>query len=121
MSAALAKTRITEEPELRRTFAQRFSIEATRPGAAEIAALASVLPRGTQVYLSAVPRMDDAELVVAAVAVRKAGLEPVAHIAARRIESAGQLTELLKGLAGEAGTRQLLVIGGDVDASGLFE
>ena len=122
MPATLAKPRVTETetPHLRRSFAQRFSIEATRPGAAEIAALASVLPSGTQVYLSAVPRMDDAELVGAAIALRKAGFEPVAHIAARRIASAGQLTELLKRLAGEAGARQLLVIGGDIDASGPY-
>ena len=50
----------------------------------------------------------------------KPDFEPVAHIAARRIASAGQLTELLKRLAGEAGTRQLLVIGGDIDASGPY-
>ena len=50
----------------------------------------------------------------------KPDFEPVAHIAARRIASAGQLTELLKRLAGEAGMRQLLVIGGDIDASGPY-
>ena len=101
-------------------FARRFSIEATRPSAAEIAALAAVLPPGTPVYLSAVPTHERAELVGAAAALRKAGLEPVAHIAARRIASAGQLPDLLQGLAGEAGMRQLLVIGGDVDASGPY-
>jgi methylenetetrahydrofolate reductase (NADPH) len=122
MPATLAKPRATEAeaPEMRRAFAQRFSIEATRPGAAEIAALASVLPPGTQVYLSAVPRMELAELVSAAAALRKAGLEPVAHLAARRIASAGQLAELLKGLTGEAAMRHLLVIGGDLEAGGPY-
>lgn len=122
MAARLASafSEQADAPDKRLTFAQRFSIEATRPGAAEIAGLASVLPAGTQVYLSAVPKADSAETIAAAAGLAKAGLEPVVHIAARRIESTGQLTELLKGLAGEAGTRQLLVIGGDIEASGPF-
>ena len=102
------------------TFARRFSIEATRPSAAEIVALAELLAPGARVYLSAVPNLAASELVTAAAALRQAGLEPVAHIAARRFASAGQLHELLKGLRGEADMRRLLVIGGDVEASGPF-
>lgn len=122
MAASLAKARVTEAeaPDLRRAFAQRFSIEATRPGAAEIAALATTLPTGTQVYLSAVPKADSAETIAAAAGLAKAGLEPVVHIAARRIASADQLTDLLKGLTGEAGLRRLLVIGGDLETSGPY-
>jgi methylenetetrahydrofolate reductase (NADPH) len=101
-------------------FASRFTIEATRPSSAEIAKLAAILPKATAVYLSAVPGIDANELIAAAVALRKAGLEPVAHIAARRLASAGHLADLLKGLCGEAGMRQLLIIGGDVEASGPF-
>jgi methylenetetrahydrofolate reductase (NADPH) len=101
-------------------FASRFTIEATRPSSAEIAKLAAVLPKATPVYLSAVPNLDASELIAAAVGLRKAGLEPVVHIAARRMTSADHLAELLKSLAGEAGTRQLLIIGGDVEASGPF-
>lgn len=101
-------------------FAARFSIEATRPGEAEIAALAGVLTPGTAVYLSSVPSIDPVELITAATRVRNAGLEPIAHIAARRLASAGQLSDLLKGLRSEAGMRQLLVIGGDTEASGPF-
>jgi methylenetetrahydrofolate reductase (NADPH) len=51
---------------------------------------------------------------------RKAGLEPVVHIAARRLPDAGYLQELLAGLRGEADVRRLLVIGGDVDAAGPY-
>lgn len=120
--SAPANAIVTEAraPDFRTAFARHFSIEATRPGAAEIAALASVLAPGTRVYLSAVARMANAELVAAAAALRKAGLEPVAHIAARRIVSAERLGELLKGLTGEAGMRQVLIIGGDVESSGPF-
>jgi methylenetetrahydrofolate reductase (NADPH) len=101
-------------------FARRFSLEATRPRAAEIAALAGILPPGTPVYLTAVPTTDAHELVTAAAGLRKAGLEPVVHVAARRLPSAGALQELLAGLRGEADLRRLLVIGGDVDESGPY-
>jgi methylenetetrahydrofolate reductase (NADPH) len=101
-------------------FARRFSLEATRPSSAEVAALADILPRGTPLYLTAVPTQDRHELVTAAAAVRKAGLEPVAHIAARRIAGATLLQELLVRLHGEADMRRLLLIGGDVDTPGVF-
>ena len=102
------------------TFARRFSLEATRPNAAEITALADIVPRGTSLYLTAVPTQSIRELVTAAAAVRKAGIEPIAHVAARRLASTNALQELLAGLRGEADMRRLLVIGGDVDAPGAF-
>jgi methylenetetrahydrofolate reductase (NADPH) len=101
-------------------FAQRFSLEATRPSAAEIAELAAILPPGTEIYVTAVPTVGPAELIAIAASLRKAGLEPVAHIAARRLPSAEALQYVLSGLAGDAGVRRLLVIGGDVDAAGPF-
>jgi methylenetetrahydrofolate reductase (NADPH) len=101
-------------------FAQRFSLEATRPGAAEIAALAGVLPTGTPLYLTAVSKQDAPELADAAAASRKAGFEPVPHLAARRLESAAALQDLLARMRGEADIRRLLLIGGDVDTPGAF-
>lgn len=105
---------------MRAGFAGQFSLEATRPHAAEIAALADLLPAGTPVYFSAVPTVTPHELVAAAALLRKAGLEPVVHIAARRIVSADDLRDLLSGLREQADVRRLLVIGGDVDAAGPF-
>src|SRR5664280_1663572 len=102
------------------SFARSFSIEATRPNAAEIAALADLLPVGTPVYFSAVPTFEPPELIAAAALLRKSGLEPVVHIAARRIRAAADLQDLLKSLRGEADVRRLLVIGGDVNTSGPF-
>ena len=101
-------------------FAQQFSLEATRPNADEIVALAEVLPRGTPVYFSAVPTITPQELIGGAALLRKSGLEPVIHIAARRIHSAAELADLVAGLRGEADVRHLLVIGGDVDPTGPF-
>ena len=101
-------------------FARRFSIEATRPDAAEIATLARILQAGTEVYFTAVPTVGPHEVIAAAVNLRKAGLEPVVHIAARRQASANDLQELLARLHGEAQVRRLLVIGGDADTAGPF-
>ena len=101
-------------------FTQQFSLEVTRPNADEIAALGQILPAATPVYFSAVPTIQPHELVADAALLRKAGLEPVVHIAARRLASAELLQDLLKRLTGEADVRRLLVIGGDVDATGPF-
>jgi methylenetetrahydrofolate reductase (NADH) len=101
-------------------FAQNFSMEATRPNAAEIETVAAIVPKATPVYFSAVPTITPAELVGAAAALRKAGLEPVVHIAARRITAAADLQNLLLHLRGEADVRRLLVIGSDVDTAGPF-
>ena len=101
-------------------FAGHFSLEATRPTAAEIAALADIVPPATPIYFSAVPTITRQEVTTAAALLRKAGLEPIIHIAARRLAGAADLQELLSGLRGDADVRRLLVIGGDVDTPGAF-
>lgn len=100
--------------------ARRFSIETTRPKPAEIEAVAQRVPAGTEIYITAVPTQTEDELVAAAHNVRRAGLEPVVHVAARRLPSLEMLTECLSRLNGEADVRRLLVIGGDVEPVGPF-
>ena len=53
-------------------FMTGFSVEATRPSDADIAALA-VLKRGTRVYVSAVPGRPADEAISAAIRLRAAG------------------------------------------------
>jgi methylenetetrahydrofolate reductase (NADPH) len=96
-----------------------FSIEATRPSAADIAAL-SALRRGTRVYLSAVPNRPADEGLSAAVHIRAAGLEPVPHVAARNFSSLEALDTFLARLHGEAGVETVLVIAGDRAECGPF-
>ncbi len=96
-----------------------FSIEATRPSDADIAALA-VLKRGTRIYLSAVPNRPAAESVAAAVRVRAAGLEPVPHVAVRNFESVEALDDFIARLNGEAAVESILVIAGDRSDCGPF-
>jgi methylenetetrahydrofolate reductase (NADPH) len=96
-----------------------FSIEATRPSPADIAAL-TVLERGTRVYLSAVPNRPADEAVAAAIQVRAGGLEPVPHVAVRNFASEGALDDFLARLNGEAGVDSVLVIAGDRSECGPF-
>lgn len=100
-------------------FMAGFSIEATRPSAADIAALA-VLEPGTRVYLSAIPNRPADESVATAVQVRAAGLEPVPHVAVRNFASEGALDDFLAQLNGEAGVDSVLVIAGDRSECGPF-
>jgi methylenetetrahydrofolate reductase (NADPH) len=101
-------------------FMADFSVEATRPNDADIAAL-SVLPRGTQVYVSAVPNRPAEESVSAAVRLRVAGFEPVPHVAVRNFASTAALDDFLARLHGEAEVRRALVIAGDRSQCGPFK
>lgn len=94
-------------------FMRGGSLEATRPNAADVAALKLVAAPGAAIYLSAVLTRPQEEVVAQAAAVRAAGLEPVPHLAVRNFASADALKRFLERLAGEAGVRKLLVIAGD--------
>jgi methylenetetrahydrofolate reductase (NADPH) len=100
-------------------FMQNFSVEATRPSDADIAALA-VLPRGTRVYISAVPHRAAEESIGAAIRLRVAGLEPVPHVAVRNFASIHALDDFLARLNCEAEVRRVLVIAGDRGDHGPF-
>jgi methylenetetrahydrofolate reductase (NADPH) len=102
------------------SFMTDFSVEATRPSDADIAAL-SVLPRGTQVYVSAVPGRAADESVSAALRLRAAGFEPVPHVAVRNFASAAALDDFLARLTGEADVRRVLCIAGDRSECGPFK
>ena len=94
-------------------FMRDGSLEATRPNAADVAALKDAAAPGTPVYLSAVLTRPQEDVVAQAAAVRAAGLEPVPHLAVRNFADAEALARFLDRLAGEAGVRKLLVIAGD--------
>ena len=121
MSAALPLQDQTPDGPIGRVTALMagFSVEATRPSAADIAAL-GVLARGTRVYLSAVPNRPADELLAAAVQIRAAGLEPVPHVAVRNFASAEALDTFLARLNAEAGVETVLVIAGDRAEHGPF-
>jgi methylenetetrahydrofolate reductase (NADPH) len=104
-----------------RSFASRFSLEATKPSEQEIAALAGVVPPGTEIYLSMVPGQDLAQHAEVAALVRRNGLESVPHLPARRIESESALRDFLTRVRDSAEVRRVLVVAGDVEPKGSFE
>ena len=96
-----------------------LEIGAHRPQ--DAASVAGLLPSGTPVFVNHLPRHTLADTLGGLLAVRKAGLEPVPHIAARRITSREEVRSFLARATGEAGVRKVLVIGGDTaSASGPF-
>jgi methylenetetrahydrofolate reductase (NADPH) len=89
------------------------SLEMSPGHAADAAAIAALLPAGTPVYVNHLPgRALDASLPTL-VAVHRAGLAPVPHLAARRIHSRAQLVSFLQQAMAQAGVRKVLLIGGD--------
>ncbi|MDO8876533.1 MAG: methylenetetrahydrofolate reductase [Pseudolabrys sp.] len=101
-------------------FARGYTIEATRPKPAEIAAVAAIVGRGRELYLSSVPTQALPDLAALAAETRRAGLEPVVHVGARRMTSKAELDDFLARLRGEGDVKTLLVIAGDVDQAGPY-
>src|SRR5262245_28924597 len=97
------------------SFMHGYSIEATRPSADDITALTGVVPKGSSIYLSAVPAQRPDEAIEHASRLRRAGFEPVPHLAVRAFGSGGELDRSLGRLTAEASVRRVLVIAGDRD------
>ncbi len=118
MATAAVVTKLETRPDPAAAiadFVRGFSLEATHPSADDVAQLAGIAPAGTRVYVSAVPTRPAEEAIVAAVRLRKAGFEPVLHLAVRNFASARDLDEFLARACGEAEVRRALVIAGDRD------
>lgn len=88
-----------------------LEIGAHRPQ--DAAAVAELLPTGTPVFVNHLPRHTLADTLAGLIAVRRAGLEPVPHMAARRITSREEAISFLERATGEADVQKVLVIGGD--------
>ena len=76
--------------------------------------IAELLPAGTPVYVNHLPRYGLAHTIDALLALRDAGLEPVPHIAARRVASRDEATRFLEQAVSAAGVSKVLLIGGDL-------
>lgn len=116
------------------SFLRRFSLEITPRQADKLAQVAARVPRGTGTFIALVDPADVDAQYQAAKTARALGLEPVPHLPARFITNVADLERRVARLAGDAGVRQMLVLGGgasqplgDFDASiqlfrtGVFE
>ena len=88
------------------------SIEVAPKQAVESEALPGLFPHGTSVYITDIGTDTIDNHVAASRRVRDLGYEPVPHFASRRLASRESLETRVKRLSGEAGVRDVLVIGG---------
>ncbi len=93
-------------------FLQNLSVEITPRQIEKLPLLRERLPKGAPVFIALIDPADVASQLKAAVALRKAGLEPVPHIPARFVLDDADLQTRIAALAGEAGATQMLVLGG---------
>ena len=70
---------------------------------------------GTTVFVNHPGSVTHHDIVAACVRLRRAGFNPVPHIAARRVASFTQASDFVQRAAAEAGVTRALVIGGDPD------
>src|SRR5262249_31332827 len=112
-------TKLADSVALCASFASDASFETTKLTADEIAQVKSVTPRGTLIYVAAIPSKPLTDQLDTAKGLHAAGFDPVPHLAARNFASAAAMEDHLKRLVAEAGVRRALVIAGDrADAAG---
>jgi methylenetetrahydrofolate reductase (NADPH) len=78
--------------------------------AADVAAL---LPTDTCVYLPSLPGLPLSRTLEAVAAIRAAGLDPVPHVAARRILDKDEFQDFLRKAVTRYGVHRVLLLGGD--------
>lgn len=77
--------------------------------------LLELIPPATRVALVDLGNLEVTEWAGLTKQMARRGLEPVPHIAARRLTSRGALEERLAAMSGEAGVRDVLVIAGEAE------
>ena len=118
MAAPATDASTTTMPDsLRRTIvelAANSSIEIGAHRPEDAARIAQLLPSSTLVYVNHLPRHSLDDTLRALIAARDAGLEPVPHLAARRVTSRTEARQFLERAHREAGVQKVLMLGGDV-------
>jgi methylenetetrahydrofolate reductase (NADPH) len=89
------------------------SVEMSFHDTARLQEASTILPEGTRVFISHLPKQKWEQTIEAAIEVADRGLSPVPHIPARLVESARTLDGVLEQLARRAGVTQVLLIAGD--------
>ena len=119
-STAMVRTMVPNDPALaavRRTAAELAACTSIEMGAhrpEDAVRIAELLPAGTRVYVNHLPRHGLDDTLRGCIAVAKAGLEPVPHIAARRVTDRASARDFLARAVQQAGVTKALVLGGDL-------
>lgn len=77
--------------------------------------LRDLFPSGTTVFVNHPARADYRAIVAACARLRRAGFEPVPHIAARRLAGVEDAVDFLRRATDEADIADVLLVGGDPD------
>ena len=96
-------------------FLADFTAETTPFSAAKVDDFREILRPGTTVFITFLPGSDFEDTISIAARLKKEGLNPVPHLAARSIPDAAFLDEGLRRLRGEADIDEVLTIAGAVD------
>ncbi|MBX9588143.1 MAG: hypothetical protein K2X43_02490 [Hyphomonadaceae bacterium] len=92
------------------------SLEMSPDTPADAVRIAELLPAGTPVYVNHLPRYPLEHSLKALIALRAANLEPVPHVAVRRVASRAEAQSFFAKAGRLAGVGRALLIGGDIAA-----
>jgi len=106
---------MTASIETIRSAATDWSIEVTPTGATKIESFRDCLAPGTTVNVTFLPGSDPRDTIAVAERLHNDGMRPVPHLAARSLQNADQLDELLAAFTTRCGVEEVLCIGGGVD------
>ena len=96
-------------------FMHDFTLETTPSSAAQIQDFSETLRSDSKVYVTFLPGSDYGDTVTVSKRLRKEGMRPIPHIAARSIPNKNFLAEKLDQLVSEAGVDEVLIIGGSLE------
>jgi methylenetetrahydrofolate reductase (NADPH) len=94
---------------------QGYSAEVTARDRKGIEAAPDLMPKGSEIFIAAIPGEEAQRIVAAAVQLSRSGLAVMPHVVARNIADKAALDDFLARLAGEAGVNRAHVVGGDRD------
>ena len=92
-----------------------FTVETTPFSATKIKNFSEVLRPGTTVFVTFLSGADFADTIAVSKRLRKEGMRPVPHIAARSVPSTAFLDEKLDELVSEIGVDEILIVAGAID------
>jgi methylenetetrahydrofolate reductase (NADPH) len=98
------------------TLAAQASIEASARNVADVDDYAGIVPAGTDVFVTWLPRMPYHHLVSVARRLRQVGMSPVPHVTPRQLASREAAEDFLGRLRDEARVTRVLLVAGDAEA-----
>lgn len=118
----MARTTPAPNRSAARNLIRDYSLEMTGKDVAGLVEAKELIPLGTKVNITYLGNESFQMRVAAAAAVKAMGFVPVPHIAARRVQSQGQLEEFLGALQQVGATDHIFAVGGDpTDPEGPYD